>query len=192
MLKKELGFNDNEAVITYAAFHLDTNQSFNAIKFLREKIAPFLQENNMPFHFLVLGKKSKDLIFNDDALFSFPGYLDNTKELSKYMAVADICVSPITVRNGVKSKTITYMGYKKAVLSTPEGTNGLQVKNEEELLVSRLEEFPENLLKLIKSPNLRESLGIKARNFVANNFSYDSVFGDFGKDLKNWSIIENN
>lgn len=190
--RKELDFGEKEAVISYAAFHLDSNQNYNVIKFLRQEVVDFLEKKNIQFRFLILGRKSSDHLLQDDKHFLFPGYFHDTKELARYMGIADICISPVTVRNGVKSKTITYMGYKKAVLCTPEGTNGLKVADGKEVLISPLGEFAENLIRLIDSPSLRQRLGDQARNYVEKNFSYDAVFSNFSSDLKKWSLISGN
>ena len=187
--KRQLGLEGKQIIISYLAFHLNTNQSYSAIQFLKNNLYPFLKDRGISFRFIILGHKTEDKLFDDDNYFCFPGYFHDTKDLSKYMACADICLAPITVRNGVKSKTITYMAYQKATISTPEGTNGLEVVNGKQLLICSLDEFPDKILELISSAQLRKDLGLNARSFVEKEYSYNAVFSHFKEDLNQWSVV---
>ena len=78
---------------------------------------------------------------------------------------------------------------QKAVVSTSIGVEGINITNGKDILVAdQPEEFANAVIKLLKDDNLRESIGINARQIVEREHSWSflsrklqNIFIDAGK-----------
>lgn len=135
--------------------------NYDAIKAIAEKILPELRKKGINVKVLAVGSfppkdiKAKGIIFSGCV-----------KNLPDYIAAGDICVVPIEAGGGIRMKILEYFAAKKPVISTPKGIEGLPVKNGKEAIVVNLNKFPKQIIRLIKSRELRKRLGENAFKFV--------------------------
>lgn len=135
--------------------------NLDAAKTIAEKILPKLKETGLNVKALVVGDYPPDDVKHPNLIFT-----GVVKDLPNYIDAADIAIVPIKAGGGMRMKILEYFAAKKPVISTPKGVEGIKISNGKEILLSDIEEFPEQVLKLVKSKKLRKELIENAFSFV--------------------------
>ena len=117
-------------------------------------------------------QKAENLGLLNKKIF-FTGHVDNDK-LPSYLPLADICFSDVWSNIGFPMKVFEYMAMGKAIIvkDTPgvreileEGVNAYLYENEKDLF--------EKIVFLAKNKELRENLGMKAKELVLKEHTWD-------------------
>jgi glycosyltransferase involved in cell wall biosynthesis len=135
--------------------------NYDAIKIISEKILPALKKRGVNAKLLAIGDfPPKDA---KDPNIIFTGVVKN---LPKYIDAADIAVVPLQAGGGIRMKILEYFAAKKPVVSTPKGAEGINAKNGEEIIIADIDDFPREIMKLIKSKALRNKIVKNGFRFV--------------------------
>ena len=156
-IKKELKIA-NKKVVTFIG-DLRAIQNYDATQFIVNDLAPGVLKNRNDVIFLIVGK-GKELFISNASLHQgiiFTGYVDN---LAKYMSISDICIAPMRVGAGIKTKVLDYINYHKKILTTSIGAEGLE-NYLQSSQVCRIEDFSSCLVKILDeiSSNKYDRLG---------------------------------
>lgn len=96
------------------------------------------------------------------------------EDVYEYAAQKGILVSPIISGSGVRVKILEMMALGTPIITTRKGALGISDLNTL-LIADSKEEFHAAIIRLVRDEKLRETLGIKARNFIENNHSIDVI-----------------
>jgi glycosyltransferase involved in cell wall biosynthesis len=93
-------------------------------------------------------------------------------DLMQVFGSCEIGVIPIISGSGVKIKALTLLGSGMPVVTTPEGVEGLGVRDGIHCIIARTQkDFAAAVEKLHRDERLRERLKSEARAFILTNFS---------------------
>jgi hypothetical protein len=142
-LRKQLDL-EAKIVVTFVG-DLNAIQNNDAVEYIVGGLAPQVQKTRGDVVFLIIGNGRESFEERTKpANIIFTGFVD---DLGMYLAMSDICIAPLRVGAGVKTKVLDYLKYGKQILVTSPGAQGL-----EDILTSRqickLEEFESKLLQL--------------------------------------------
>jgi len=143
--------------------------NYDAVKIIIEKILPGLKKKGIKAKVLAVGAFPPKDITHPDLIFT-----DKVRNLPDYIDAADIAIVPIKTGGGMRMKILEYFAAKKPVISTKKGAEGISVKNEKEIILADAEEFPEQIVRLIKSKRLRDKIAENAFKFV-KNYDWKSI-----------------
>jgi glycosyltransferase involved in cell wall biosynthesis len=135
--------------------------NYDAVKTIAEKILPKLEGMGIKAKVLAVGDFPPVDINHPDIIFT-----GVVKNLSDYIDAADIAIVPIQAGGGMRMKILEYFAAKKPVISTKKGAEGIPVKNGKEIILADIEDFPAEIIRLMKSKTLREELAKNAFKFV--------------------------
>jgi hypothetical protein len=146
-IKEELKIA-NKKVVTFVG-DLRAVQNYNAAQFVVNELAPRILKNRKDVIFLIVGKGEELFTSNASSYdgIMFTGFVDN---LAKYMSISDICIAPMRVGAGIKTKVLDYINYHKNILTTPIGAEGLESYLQPSQ-VCRIEDFSSRLLKSLEN-----------------------------------------
>ena len=127
-------------------------------------------------HLAKLKEISKNLNLNDKIIFT--GYVQYA-DIPKYCSLADLCINPFEITEMTKKlspvKIFDLLSCGKAVLTTPlEGLIHDFPRESKTLIYANLEDFDSRIIELLNNP-LLETFGIKGRQFVEANYTWESV-----------------
>lgn len=89
---------------------------------------------------------------------------------------ANLVLIPTPVSAGTNIKALEAMAMERAMLSTPSGVNGLELKHEEHVLIATgAQSFAESAAKLLKDAGLRRALAKRARVVVEEKFDWRAI-----------------
>ena len=99
------------------------------------------------------------------------GFVDDVRD---YIAGADICVIPLHIARGIQNKVLEAMAMGKAVVSTPEATEGLNIDYENDLCVRKDERsFARSVIALLQDKQTSSNLARNARSAMERNYSWE-------------------
>jgi glycosyltransferase involved in cell wall biosynthesis len=103
---------------------------------------------------------------------SFTG---RTPNVAKYIAESTICINPIRFGSGTCLKILEYGASQKAVVSTPKGCEGLEMTNEENIIIAERHDFVDKILILIRDHKKRQAIASNALEFVKQKYSWEKT-----------------
>jgi glycosyltransferase involved in cell wall biosynthesis len=127
-------------------------------------------------HLEKLKEISKNLNLDDKIIFT--GYVQYT-DIPKYCGLADLCINPFEITEMTKKlspvKIFDLLSCGKPILATPlEGLLHDFPRESKTLIYANLEDFESQIISLLNNP-LLETFGIKGRQFVEANYTWDNV-----------------
>jgi glycosyltransferase involved in cell wall biosynthesis len=171
--KYKLGF---PTLLFHGTFSYKPN--YDAIKRIAKEILPDLKKRGIKVKVLAIGNFPPKDIKAEEIIFTGP-----VRNLQDYIAAGDIAIVPIEAGGGIRMKILEYFAAKKPVISTPKGIEGIPAKNEREAIIANIEEFPKQIVRLIKYKKLRKKLEENAFKFV-QNYDWKDICQEYVKVYK--------
>jgi len=101
------------------------------------------------------------------------------------MAKAAVFIVPLRIGSGTRIKILEALAMQKAIVSTSIGCEGLEVKDNEHLLIrDNPQEFVRAVIDLLKDEQLRLKLGENGRKLVEEKYDWKTVFKELDAILK--------
>lgn len=151
-------------------------QNVEAVNILIKEIWPTVKERvkgvklwisgrSVPKQIFELAKKDKDIEISESLM-------DNRDAFK----AAAVLVTPIMSPGGTRLKVLEAMASDLPVVSTPIGVAGLGVtKGKHALVSSKVSELANMTIRVLKDKDLAADLAKEGKEFVANNFDWQSI-----------------
>jgi glycosyltransferase involved in cell wall biosynthesis len=105
------------------------------------------------------------------------GFVDDVRP---YLAKASVIIAPLVLGTGIKLKVLEAMAMGKPVVTTSVGIQGIVGVNGRDCIVSDdPHEYACHVVKLLKDPGLRATLGRNARSNMERIYSWTRIAGNF-------------
>lgn len=95
--------------------------------------------------------------------------------LEDWFHMADIAVNPIMEGAGTNVKMLDYMAQSMAIISTPVGARGLDLRASVDAEIVAIEHFPETIRALLADPQRRARIAEQAWNSAQQRFSWQPI-----------------
>ncbi|MBM4393559.1 MAG: radical SAM protein [Deltaproteobacteria bacterium] len=129
-----------------------------AVRWLASELAPSLKEGSI----LCAGLSPPVELARDRLRFCGP-----VEDLAAHIESADLCACPLFAGGGTRLKLVEYFAAGKAVVSTPLGAEGLEVRHEEHLLLADRDALVPTIHRALGDSKLRKRLGANARRWAS-------------------------
>jgi len=178
-LRKSLGMDFKKIVCYFGNFtNISTKQAYRIIS---EKIAPRLLMKDPQIKIVIIGrglKKEEPATEN----MVIVGEVDN---IEPYIQVADMVMVPLVSGGGTRYKILEALGCGVPVLSTPKGNEGLDLDEEDGVILSEEDGFPEKIAAFFDSesspaafrPNREKILNKYSLAGVSRYLDWQKTFG---------------
>lgn len=182
-LKKTLRLDFPKIASYFGNFaNISTKQAYAIIS---NDIAPRLMRKDPQIKIAVIGKglkKGRPPVGNIIIV-------GEVERIAHYIQVSDIVIVPLVSGGGTRYKILEALGCGVPVLSTPKGNEGLDLKPEDGVIVSNVEEFPDKIAEFFNEesgssrirPNLKYILGKYSLSGTARKIDWQKTFGITGK-----------
>jgi len=163
---------DNEEYSVIFTGVMDGKKNEEAVKYFYHGIYPIIRKKCSRLKFYVVGKNpSKELLkLKNDENIMITGFIEDVRPL---IGKSSVYICPIISGSGIKNKVLEAMAMAKAVVSFPIGVEGIDAKNNKEIIITKnKEEFADKTLELLKDYNLRCKIGINARKLIEDKYSW--------------------
>ena len=154
---------------------MDYQPNLDAVLYFVNKIFSLIKMQIKDAKFFIVGsnptKEIKQLGKDNDVIVT--GYVNNIQPFYEQCAVS---VVPLRAGGGTRLKILESMAFGRPVISTSIGCEGLDVCNNENIIISdKPEEFARKTIELLQNKDFREKISKNARNLVEHNYSWESI-----------------
>jgi len=187
-VRRKYSINENDKVVTFVG-NLEINANFIAAKYIADKLAPeVFSRFPANVQFMMIGRYTQlPKTFLIDKRVILTNFVE---DIAPYMNTADICIAPLEVGSGTKTKLFLYMAYGKPIITTEIGKEGINITHGQEAIVANLDFFPYELINLIQDENLCQEIGKRARIKVVQEYDWSKHSSDLDKILHGLHIKE--
>jgi len=158
---------------------LDYQPNLEALELLFHNIMPNVLQQVPNCKFLIVGMNPPAHLNHESIL-----YTDYVKDVTEYIAAADVAIAPILSGSGTRLKILEYMAIGKPVISTRLGAEGIAIENGKNIILADdMNEFAGQVIKLILDANLRKQIGNNARELVVKKYDWKSIAEVLDRDV---------
>ncbi len=164
--------SDREKLVFTGVLNYGPNE--DAVLHFCEDILPLIRGQNPRVTFSVVGKDPSERV---RALQGRPGVeiVGSVPDVRPYLERAGIFVCPLRWGAGVKNKLLAALAMGKAVVATSQSIEGLELRDEEHLLLADTPaEFAAKVLHLLNDPARADRLAQAGQAFVVHRYSWES------------------
>ncbi len=106
------------------------------------------------------------------------------EDVRPHIASATLYIVPLRIGGGTRLKIFEAMSMAKAVVSTTVGAEGLPVTPGRDIAIAdEPERFAQAVVRLLRSPGVRQELETAARELVVNRYDWSAVAGELESAL---------
>jgi polysaccharide biosynthesis protein PslH len=105
-------------------------------------------------------------------------------DIRTWLAAADMALVPLEIARGVQNKVLEAMAMALPVVLTPGAANGIGASDGDHLSIADSDEaLVEAVVRLASAPQVAQTLGRNARNFVAQNLCWPATLAPLAQLL---------
>jgi glycosyltransferase involved in cell wall biosynthesis len=172
---------ENHSIVLCGGYGVYRN-SEAAIWFART-VFPLVKIDVPDAEFWIVGSNPNQEILK---LADIPGIhvTGTVPDVRPFYARAAVAVAPYRYGEGTKLKVLEAMASGAPVVSTHIGCQGINVKDDEHvLIVNSAEDFARKIVYLLGNDELRRTLALRARTVIEQEYSWKKVVGDLNLEL---------
>ncbi|MFT7671584.1 MAG: sugar transferase (PEP-CTERM/EpsH1 system associated) [Planctomycetota bacterium] len=141
-----------------------------------KEILPRIRKRHPQARFTIIGSHPTPEILALDKQpgIKVTGFVDSVTEWVQRGAVA---VAPLRIARGIQNKVLEAMACGLPVVGTTSATQGVEGTHKRDYLVADdVTAFADDVCKLLDDPKGAHELGMAARDFVEQNYNWETVF----------------
>lgn len=150
----------------------------NEIAALRliESILPALRQVDVDLQLAIVGRDPTPAIQQAAAKDRAVLVTGGVASILPYLAQQSIAVMPITIGGGTRLKVLEAFAAGCPIISTAKGAEGIDVRHEENILIAESDtEFVSEILRLVRDPAARATLGQGGFDTVSRDYSWEAA-----------------
>lgn len=163
---------------------MDASHNIDAASFFAIEVLPELRKRYQRATFCIAGARPTEEVKN---LTQYPGVEVTGKvpSMTEYLHKSTVCVVPLRTGFGIKNKTLEAMAAGVPVVASDRGLEGLSVDSADvplrALRANQPSEYVDAISKLFENPELRSELSRNARQFIEEQFTWESAGTSYEK-----------
>ena len=167
---------------------MDYVVNIDAACFFSQEIFPLLRKKYSDLTLTIVGAKPAESVLK---LGEIPGITVTGKvpSMAEYLHKATVCVIPLRSGFGIKNKTLEAMATGVPIVASDRGLEGMEVDGENTplraLRANTIEEYVKAISDLFKDANFRQTLSQNGRNYIENNYTWESIGKEYEKIIIN-------
>lgn len=148
----------------------------DGVEFFVAEILPIIRRSVPGIRFIVAGRNP-----SDDFRRKFAGLRDveftgTVPDMRPVIAGASVCVVPLRIGSGTRLKILEAAAMGRAIVSTPLGAEGLDFQSGVEISIAdHPEKFAQTVVNLLANPELRQAMGLRARQRVEREYGMSNL-----------------
>jgi glycosyltransferase involved in cell wall biosynthesis len=183
--KKIKAFEDRKNIVFVGNFRHPPN--IDAVKFFVSEIMPHIRKLIPDLKFYIVGsqmtKEIKALRASDIVIQGF------VQDLSSFLSTFKLSVAPLRLGAGIKGKIGTSLSLGLPVISTSIGTEGMGLKNKENVIIEdKTKAFAEKLVSTYKDKRLWDKLSKNGLDHAEKNWGANKGYDKLSSILKDLDL----
>jgi sugar transferase (PEP-CTERM/EpsH1 system associated) len=163
---------------------MDWMPNEDAMLYFVKEILPLIRLQIPDVSLLIVGRRPTRQIQNLASRDQGVQVTGTVEDIRPYVKQGIVYVVPLRVGSGTRLKIFEAMAMGKAIVSTSIGAEGLPVTHGENILLAeKPEEFASAVVALLRDAEIRQRVGMAARELVEKKYSWIAVAAVFEKAL---------
>lgn len=157
---------------------MSSTHNIDAARFFALEVFPKIQQQYPDATFTIVGAKPGQEVLE---LGQIPGIIvtGTVPSIADYLHQATVCVVPLRVGLGIKTKTLESMATGIPIVASNRGLEGLTVDGEgvplRAIRANQVEEYVEAIARLFEDAKLREEVSRNGRFMIQSEYTWERV-----------------
>ena len=167
--KNKAFYNSNEIIYLGSMFSVANH---DAVMYFLNKIYPLIKQKNPSVVFKIVGANPRQELLEfvkKDSSVIVTGAVDDVRE---HIENACISVAPVRIAAGVQNKILETLSMGIPTVTTPEGIEGIENKDNTIIVADSDESFASKVLEILGNKEFRERYSQNGRDFCVKNYSW--------------------
>ncbi|VVB72335.1 Glycosyl transferases group 1 [uncultured archaeon] len=149
----------------------------DAVIYFCTQIIPLIRANiSKPFIFKIVGKYSNTKIPSNILKIPEVDLVGPVDDVRPFYELSDAVVIPIRAGGGTRIKVLEAFAYRKPVVSTSIGIEGIMAKHEQHILIGDMpEDFARQCIRLMCDPIMRANLVENSFSLLRSGYGFDMI-----------------
>lgn len=148
-------------------------QNREAVEILVNEIWPIIKQQVPEGRLRIVGRNVSSLKNQYFEGVIFDGQVENIQDVYHE---AYVVLAPIAGPGGTRLKVLEAMASGCPVITTPVGIQGIEARNNKEVLIGKTNrELAQLTIKIINNPKIREELIASSRRFVVSRYNWQNI-----------------
>lgn len=161
--------SENSTPVFYHLGSMDWRPNDEGLRWFLRQVLPGITKKHPGFRMHLAGKKMPLWYFEQQSEFLLVD--GEVEDAIGWQQNKDVLIVPLQSGSGIRVKILEAMALGKAVISTPQGAEGLPVEHQRDILIANTpEEFEQCIAACISSSAYCSRLGYEARETVRKKF----------------------
>jgi polysaccharide biosynthesis protein PslH len=153
--------------------------NIDAVQYFASRILPLIKNEFPKVEFIVVGTSPPLSLQKRFPEVNFTGYVPRIQD---YLSRATVSVAPMQAGSGMQNKIVEAMATGVPVVTTSYGIGGMNAEHNRHFFIEdTAENFAKTVIRLLSDRDLRTRISMNAREFVQENYSWESSVGEFEK-----------
>lgn len=164
---------DNSSPILVFTGAMDYFANVDGVVWFSSHIFPKIKQAFPQALFYVVGSNPSQAVQSlaKDGNIRVTGFVEDIRD---YYQMADICVIPLRIARGLQNKVLEAMASAKAVVATPDASEGIVCEHGTDILIAdNAESFAKEVITLLKNKQNQDRIGQNAFNNIEHNYNWE-------------------
>lgn len=154
---------------------MDYLPNIDAVRYFVEEVFPLVRREDPTASFEIVGRGPTRAVKRLNKLDGIK-VVGEVQDVRSYLLHADVSVAPMRIARGVQNKVLEAMALGVPVVATPVAVEGIDVQNEEEVLIGNdADELARQIVRFLRDVDLRRNVTKKARMRMNELYNWDSI-----------------
>ena len=152
---------------------MDYWPNIEGVRWFIEEVYPAIRKAVPEVHFFVVGGRPSKEVSHWQSLdgVTVTGFVPDVRT---YLGKEDVCIVPLQIARGIQNKVLEAMSMSKAIVSTPQALEGINLTlGEHALSALDAREFAAAVVGLLRDRQMADQIGQAARQFVEQHYSWE-------------------
>ncbi len=154
---------------------MDYLPNIDAVRYFVEEVFPLVRREDPGAIFEIVGRGPTRAV---KRLSKIAGVkvIGAVQDVRAHLLQADVSVAPMRIARGVQNKVLEAMALGVPVVATPVAIEGIEVQNEEEVLIGRNpDELARQIFRFLRDADLRKNVTKKAWMRMNQLYNWESI-----------------
>jgi glycosyltransferase involved in cell wall biosynthesis len=166
---------------------MDYWANVDAVSWFAGQVMPLVLARQPKARFYIVGSRpAREVLALKSAAIEVTGHVEDTRP---YIYYARANVAPLRIARGIQNKVLEGMAMAKAVVTTSKGSEGLNARPNEEILVADEPGRFADLVCELLAGEKDDSTGASARRLVLAEYGWEAAIARFVAVLEGQQII---
>jgi len=154
---------------------MDYSPNIDAVRYFAQEIFPLVRREDPEAIFEIVGRGPTKAVTRLKKINGVK-VVGEVSDVRSYLVQADVSVAPMRIARGVQNKVLEAMAVGVPVVATPVAIEGIEVRDEEEVLIGKdPEELARQIFRLLRDADLRRSITKKAWTRMNQFYNWDLI-----------------